>query len=67
MQLYVKVVVIVFLLSAPVAFVVARRFTFDVFFVGMMAFALTGWFPVHPDERREFYAEHRRWTAELNA
>jgi len=67
MQLYVKVLVIGFLLSAPLAFVVARRYTFDVFFLGMMFFALTGWFPVRRDERREFYAEYRRWTAKLGA
>lgn len=67
MQLYVKVCVIGFLLSAPVAFLVARRYTFDVFFLGMMTFALTGWFPVHGDERRAFYAEYRRWTADLGA
>lgn len=65
MQLYVKVPVIAFLLSAPVMFVLARRFTFDVFFVGLLAFALGGWLPVHPDERRAFYAEYRRWSAEL--
>jgi len=66
MQLYVKAPVILFLLSLPVTFLVARRFTFDVFFLGMMFFAMTGWFPVRPDERRAFYAEYRRWTAELN-
>jgi len=67
MQLYVKLPVIAFLLSAPVAFLVARRFTFDVFFLGMVFFAATGWFPVRPDERRAFYAEYRRWSAELSA
>jgi len=65
MQLYVKVPVIVFMLSAPVMFVLARRYTFDVFFVGLLAFALGGWLPVHPDERRAFYAEYRRWSTEL--
>ncbi|MEJ7765615.1 MAG: CDP-alcohol phosphatidyltransferase family protein [Acidimicrobiales bacterium] len=65
LQLYVKVPVIAFLLSAPVMFVLARRYTFDVFFVGLLAFALGGWLPVHPDERRAFYAEYRRWSAEL--
>jgi CDP-diacylglycerol--serine O-phosphatidyltransferase len=67
MQPYVKVLVIAFLLSAPVAFAVARRYTFDVFFLGMMTFALAGWFPVQRDERRAFYAEYRRWSAELSA
>jgi len=67
MQLYVKVPVILFLLSAPATFVLARSYTFDVFFLGMIFFAATGWFPVRPHERREFYAEYRRWTTELNA
>jgi hypothetical protein len=65
MQLYIKVVVGIFFLSPAVAFVVARRHTFDVFFVGLLVFAACGWFPVHPDERREFRAEYRRWAAEL--
>jgi CDP-diacylglycerol--serine O-phosphatidyltransferase len=67
MQPYVKVLVTAFFLSAPLAFVVARRYTFDVFFVGTMGFALAGWVPVHPAERRDFYAEYRRWAAELAA
>lgn len=65
MQLYVKVPVIAFLLSTPILFLVARHYTFDVFFLGLLTFALGGWLPVHPDERRQFYAEYRRWTAEL--
>jgi phosphatidylserine synthase len=65
MQWYVKAVVVAFFLSAPVLFVVARRYTFDAFLLGMLWFALLGWFPVHPDERREFYVEYRRWSAEL--
>lgn len=65
MQLYVKLPVIAFLLSTPVLFLVARRYTFDVFFLGLLTFAVAGWLPVHPDERRQFYAEYRRWAAEL--
>lgn len=65
MQLYVKVPVIAYLLSAPVTFLVARRYTFDMFLIGIVCFALAGWFPVHPDERREFYAEYRRWADDV--
>ncbi len=65
MQLYVKVPVVAFLLSAPVTFLVARSYTFDVFFVGLLWFTVFGWFPVRPEERRAFYAEYRRWAAEL--
>jgi phosphatidylserine synthase len=65
MQPYVRVAVALFLLCAPVTFVLARRHTFDVFFVAMVVFAAGGWFPVHPDERRDFRVEYRRWAAEL--
>lgn len=65
MQPYIKVLVGTFFLSAPVMFLVARRYTFDVFFLGLVVFAAFGWFPVHPDERRAFRAEYRRWSAEL--
>jgi phosphatidylserine synthase len=65
MQPYAKVGVALFVLCTPVTFIVARRHTFDVFFVAMVGFAALGWFPVHPDERREFRVEYRRWAAEL--
>lgn len=67
MQPYVKLGVAIFLLSTPVLFVVARRFTFDALFACMLFFAGAGWIPVHPDERRSFFAEYRRWAAELAA
>jgi len=65
MQPYVVIIVVGFIVGVPVAFLVARRYTFDVMFAGMLWFACTGWFPVHPDERRAFRAEYRRWAAEL--
>lgn len=67
MQPYVRLGVAIFLLSTPVLFVVARRFTFDALFVCMATFALIGWIPVRPEERRDFYVEYRRWSAELGA
>lgn len=66
MQLYVRVLVIGWFIALPVLTVVARRYTFDLLFVGMLWFASTGWFPVRPDERREFRVEYRRWAAELS-
>jgi phosphatidylserine synthase len=65
MQPYAKVAFGLYLLCAPLTFLLARRHTFDVFFVAMAVFAAGGWFPVHPDERREFRVEYRRWAAEL--
>ena len=67
MQRYVQVGVAIFLLSPPVLFLVARRFTFDALFVCMAAFAVIGWIPVRPEERRGFYVEYRRWSGELAA
>lgn len=63
MQPWVKVLVVASLLSPPIAFAVARRFTFDALFVVMAGEALFGWVPVHPDERRAFYVEYHRWAA----
>ena len=62
---YVKVAVAVFFVGLPVLFVVARRHTFDLLLAGMVVFALTGWVPLQRGERRDFYAEYRRWSAEL--
>jgi len=67
MQPYVRLGVAIFLLSTPVLFVVARRFTFDALFACMAGFALIGWIPVRPDERRDFFVEYRRWSSELAA
>ncbi|HEX3622178.1 MAG TPA: CDP-alcohol phosphatidyltransferase family protein [Acidimicrobiales bacterium] len=66
MQPYVKVLVGGFFLALPLSALVARRYTFDLMFVGMLWFACTGWIPVHPDERRDFRVEYRRWAAELS-
>jgi len=40
-------------------------YLFDVFLIGSAGYALTGWVPVRPEERRAFYAEYRRWSAAL--
>jgi phosphatidylserine synthase len=65
MQPYVKILVGGFFLALPIFALFARRYMFDVLFVGMVWFAVTGWVPVHPDERRDFRVEYRRWAAEL--
>ncbi len=67
MQPIVKVAAGLFLLVPPLLFLVARRFTFDALFAAMLIFAAVGWMPVHPDERRSFLVEYRRWSAELAA
>jgi len=63
LQWYVKAGVVVFVLSFPVAFLFARDYFFDVLFVWYFGMAVAGWSTVHPDERKQFKAEYRRWAA----
>jgi phosphatidylserine synthase len=65
MQVWVKVFVAAFFAAPAVMFLLDRPDLFDVFFVGSAGYAATGWFPVHPEERRAFYAEYRRWSEAL--
>lgn len=65
MQWYVKATVIPWFIALAVMLLVARHYLFDLFLVGALFFVAFGWFPVHPEERRAFYAEYRRWAAEL--
>jgi hypothetical protein len=30
-----------------------------------LGYTLLGWLPVLPEERKAFYAEYRRWSAEV--
>ncbi|HEV7536802.1 MAG TPA: CDP-alcohol phosphatidyltransferase family protein [Acidimicrobiia bacterium] len=65
MQPWAKALVAAFIAAPAVMFVFDRPYLFDVFFVATAGYALTGWFPVRPEERRAFYAEYRRWSAAL--
>ena len=65
MQPWVKVIVAAFFAAPVVLFLFDRPYVFDVFFVGTAGYALTGWVPVRPEERRAFYAEYRRWSRAL--
>ena len=67
MQPWVKMLVGLFIVSPAITFMVARPYTFDVFLVFVLGYALAGWVPVHPDERRAFYSEYRRWQSALAA
>jgi phosphatidylserine synthase len=65
MQLWVKAFVISFLISPFVVFAVARPYTFDVIFAYGLGYALFGWFPIRPAERKAFYDQHRQWAAQV--
>jgi phosphatidylserine synthase len=65
MQLWVKLLVIAFLSLPLGVFIFARSYTFDIIFMFSFGYAAGAWVPVHPDERKAFYAEYRRWAAEV--
>ena len=65
MQPYVKVFVALTIVTPILAALVIPAYAFDVFFFWMLGFAATGWVPVSRGERREFYAEYRRWSARI--
>jgi CDP-diacylglycerol---serine O-phosphatidyltransferase len=62
-QGYVKPFVAGFLLIPPVMIVFAPAFVFDVLFVITFGYAMTAWIPIQPNERREFWAEYKRWSS----
>ena len=62
-QLWIKPLVVSFIVSPFIAFFVARQYTFDMMFIHSLAYVLFGWIGVRTDERRAFYAEYRRWSA----
>ena len=65
MQIHVKILVVLFLVTAPGAFLFARNYTFDVFFFWMFGYAATAWIPIYPHEKKAFYARYRVWAAEI--
>ena len=60
-----RALIALFLITPVVAFVFDRNYAFDVFFFWIAGYAITGWVPVGRDGRRAFYAEYRRWAAEV--
>jgi phosphatidylserine synthase len=67
MQGWVKVGVAIFLLSAPVAFLLTRDRLFDIFCFETTFYAVFGWTPVRAAERSGFYVEYRRWRRAVAA
>ena len=62
MQPYVKMFVGLFIVTPAIVLVLRPAYAFDVFFFWIAGFALFGWFPLSPAERRLFYTEYRRWA-----
>jgi CDP-diacylglycerol---serine O-phosphatidyltransferase len=67
MQRWAFLLVLGFIVTPLIAFVVARQYVFDVFGFWMLGYAALGWFPLHPEERKAFYVEHARWTEALTS
>jgi CDP-diacylglycerol--serine O-phosphatidyltransferase len=65
MQLWVKALVASFLVLPLVLFIFARQYTFDIIFICSFGYAAGAWVPIHPEERKAFYAEYRRWAHEV--
>ena len=62
---WVKLGIGVFVLTPVVTFIFQRDYTFDVFLVFMLGYAMLGWIPISSDEREGFRHEYRRWSAAL--
>lgn len=65
MQAWVKVFVLLFLVTPTAAFFFARDYTFDMLFIWTFGYALFAWLPLHPDERKAFFARYRQWVTEV--
>ena len=62
---WIKAGIGVFVLTPAVTFIFARDYTFDLFLIWMLGYALLGWLPISSDERQAFRHEYRRWSAAL--
>ena len=65
MQTYVKVLALSFFAVPAVLVVVAPHFVFDLIFICTFGYCLTGWIPLRPSERREYWTEYKRWKRQL--
>ena len=65
LQGYVRLLVVLFLVTPFLMFFLARPFTFDLLFVYTFGYALGAWIPIRVDERRAYWAEYKRWAGEV--
>lgn len=65
MQPSVRAAVALGVVTPIITFLLFRSYTFDVCFFWVVCYAATGWLPVHPEERRSFYEEYRRYRSAL--
>jgi hypothetical protein len=56
-----------FLAGPFVIYFLAPAFVYDFLFFITFGYATAAWIPIYPHERREFWAEYRRWSREVAA
>ncbi len=67
LQLWLKPFVVAFLVVPFVLLAVAPQFVYDFLAFVTFGYMLTAWIPLLPEERREFWAEYKRWSREVAA
>jgi phosphatidylserine synthase len=65
MQTYVKILVGSFLVLPFGLLFIAPQFLWDFLFFCTFGYALGAWIPIYPHERREYWAEYKRWAHEV--
>jgi CDP-diacylglycerol--serine O-phosphatidyltransferase len=54
-----------FLVTTTLAALIEPTYTFDVLLFWMVGYAVAGWVPLLPEERRQFRVEYAKWTEAL--
>jgi phosphatidylserine synthase len=67
LQGYVRLLVATFFIAPVLLFIFARPYLYDFVFVFTFTYALGAWIPLTPTERREFWAEYKRWSSQVAA
>jgi len=62
---YLRVLVGTFLLAPVLMVAVMPQFAYDLLFIITFGYAMGGWAPLTVQERREYWAEYKRWSHEV--
>lgn len=66
-QTYVKILVAAFFIGPALLLLLAPQFFYDYLFFFTFGYATAAWIPLTPQERREFWSEYKRWSAQVAA
>jgi phosphatidylserine synthase len=64
---WVKYFIFAFFSMTIVALALLPQYVFDVTLLWLIAYSTTSWLEMEPEERREFFARARQWSAEVRA